>query len=440
MDSNNQEQAHDSDDPKGFWGGGSIGILAGANLLFKLKYLTIPFIVAVLVIAWVGHAMTQSAPTLGTAESFAVLGGSTVTNTGPTIINGNLGVSPGLAVTGFPPGLVLPPGAIHAGDAVAQQAQNDVTITYNVLAGRPCNADLTGLDLGGLTLTPGVYCFDTSAQLTGKLTLDVEGDANAVFIFQIGSTLTTAPGATVVFVNGGPSCNVFWQVGSSATLDTATAFAGNIVALASITLVTGASVSGRVLARNGAVTMDSNNIARCFASPAATNTPLPPTQTAIAATETVIAPTLTAIALTPTPTLPPPTQTAIAATVTAIAPTQTAIAATETVIAATETVIAPTLTAIALTPTPTLPPPTQTAIAATVTAIALTPTPTLPPPTQTAIAATETVIAATQTVIAPTLTAIAMTPTATNTPAPLALDESDQPQLPIRVYLPLIIH
>ena len=197
MDSDNREQAHDADDPKGFLGGRLIGTLAGANLLLKLKYLTIPFIVAVLVIAWVGHAMTQSAPMLGTAESFGVLGGSTVTNTGPTVINGNLGVSPGLAITGFPPGIVLPPGAIHAGDAVAQQAQSDVTIAYNALAGQACDADLTGLDLGGLTLTPGVYCFDTSAQLTGKLTLDVQGNANAVFIFQIGSTLTTAPDSSV---------------------------------------------------------------------------------------------------------------------------------------------------------------------------------------------------------------------------------------------------
>ena len=128
---------------------------------------------------------------------------------------------------------------------------------------------MTGLDLGGRTLTPGVYCFDTSAQLTGKLTLNAEGNADALFIFQIGSTLTTAPGASVVFVNGGSSCNVFWQVGSSATLDTTTVFAGNIIALTSITLNTGANVTGRVLARNGAVTMDSNNIARCAGTPTA---------------------------------------------------------------------------------------------------------------------------------------------------------------------------
>jgi hypothetical protein len=331
MDTNHRSQRHDAEGQRGIIAGQPTGLLASTKLLRKFKVLIIPFLAGALVIASVGVAMTQSAPTLGSAASFGVLGGSTVTNTGPTIVNGNLGVSPGSAVTGFPPGIVVPPGTIHAGDAVAQQAQSDVTAAYNTLAGRACNVDLTGLDLGGLTLTPGVYCFDTSAQLTGELTLDLQGKADALFIFQIGSTLTTAPGASVVFVNGSPSCNLFWQVGSSATLDTHTLFAGNIVALTSITLNTGASVTGRVLARNGAVTMDSNTIARCFGSPALTNTPLPATQTAIAATQT-------AIAMTPAPTLPPATQ--------------TAIAATQTVIAATLVAIAPTLTAIAMTPIP----------------------------------------------------------------------------------------
>ena len=214
-----------------------------------------------------------TAPTLGAAGSFGVLGGSTVTNTGPTVVNGDLGLSPGSAVTGFPPGIVVAPGAIHAGDAVAQQAQSDVTIAYNALAGQACDVNLTGQNLGGLTLTPGVYCFNTSAQLTGQLTLNVQGDPNAVFIFKMGSTLTTASGSSVVFSNGGPSCNVFWQVGSSATFGTASAFAGNVIVLTSATLTTGASVTGRVLARNGAVTLDSNTIARCVAAPTATRTP-----------------------------------------------------------------------------------------------------------------------------------------------------------------------
>ena len=141
-------------------------------------------------------ALAQTAPSLGTAQSFAVLGGSTVTNTGPTIITGDLGVSPGTAVTGFPPGIVTG-GTIHAADAVALQAQSDTTTAYNDLAGQACTIDLTGQDLGGLTLVPGVYCFSSSAQLTGALTLDAEGDPNAVWVFQIGSTLTTASNSSV---------------------------------------------------------------------------------------------------------------------------------------------------------------------------------------------------------------------------------------------------
>jgi len=219
-----------------------------------------------------GPSPASAQAVLGTAQSFAVLGGSAVTNTGPTTVIGNLGVSPGSAVTGFPPGLVTG-GTIHANDAVAMQAQSDVTTAYNFLALQPVNTDLTGTDLGGLTLLPGVYHFSSSAQLTGMLTLDAQGDPNAVFIFQIGSTLTTASNSRVALINGAQNCNVFWQVGSSATLGTGTAFAGNILALASITLTTGASASGRTLARNGAVTLDTNAVAvaDCIASP-----PFPP--------------------------------------------------------------------------------------------------------------------------------------------------------------------
>ncbi len=196
-------------------------------------------------------------------STFAVLGGSTVTNTAtPTIVTGNLGVSPGTAVTGFPPGTVTG-GTIHAGDAVAAQAQSDLTTEYNSLASAACSTDLTGQDLGGKTLVPGVYCFSTSAQLTGTLTLDGQGNSAAVFIFKIGSTLTTASASSVLLINGASSCGVFWQIGSSATLGTGTALAGSIVALTSITLNTGASVSGRVLARNGAVTLDDNQVTVC---------------------------------------------------------------------------------------------------------------------------------------------------------------------------------
>jgi hypothetical protein len=204
-------------------------------------------------------AAAQTAPPLGSAQSFAVLGGSTVTNTGPSLISGDLGVSPGSAITGFPPGTVVS-GTIHAADAVAAAAQNSVTTAYVNLAGQACTQDLTGQDLGGKILTAGVYCFSSSAQLTGTLTLDAQGNAGAVFIFKMGSTLTTASGSSVVLINGASPCNVFWQVGSSATLGTTTSFTGNILALTSITLTTGATVAGRALARNGAVTLDSNNV------------------------------------------------------------------------------------------------------------------------------------------------------------------------------------
>ena len=196
---------------------------------------------------------------LGTAQSFAVLAGSTVTNTGSTTVYGNLGVDPGLAVTGFPPGLVNG-GTVHAGDSVALIAQNDTTTAYNTLAGEAPTLDLTGKDLGGLTLTAGVYSFSSSEQLTGALTLDAKGDPSSVFVFQIGSTLTTATDSSVVVINKAEDCNVFWQVGTSATIGTTTAFKGNILALTSITLNTGATVSGRALARNAAVTMDANNV------------------------------------------------------------------------------------------------------------------------------------------------------------------------------------
>ena len=203
-----------------------------------------------------------ASPLLGTADSFAVLGASAVTNTNATVLDGNLGIWPGTAISGFPPGIVN--GTTHTTDAVAQQAQADALAAYNSLAGRPCPPGnvLTGQDLGGLTLTAGVYCFSSSAGLTGTLTLDAEDDPNAEFIFQMGTTLDTAENnASVVFVDGiGNDCNVWWQVGSSATIQTNTSFVGNILASASITLVTNANVAGRAIALNAAVTMDDNNV------------------------------------------------------------------------------------------------------------------------------------------------------------------------------------
>ena len=204
-------------------------------------------------------ASAAVAPPAGTEQSFAVLGGQTVTNTGPSVITGNLGVSPGSAVTGFPPGLVTG-GATHSADAVALQAQNDTITAYNNLAGQQCTANFASQDLGGMRLVPGVYCFSSSAQLTGTLTLDAEGDSSAVWVFKTVSTLTTASSSSVLLINGGQPCNVYWQIGSSATLGTSTSFVGNILALTSIALQTGAKVSGRALARNGAVTLDSNTV------------------------------------------------------------------------------------------------------------------------------------------------------------------------------------
>ncbi|HVT57712.1 MAG TPA: ice-binding family protein [Thermoanaerobaculia bacterium] len=207
-------------------------------------------------------------------SSFAVLGGSTVTNTNtPTIVIGNLGVSPGSAVTGFPPGIVVG-GLIHAADAVAAQAQTDLVTVYNNLANTSCGTNLTGQNLGGLTLTPGVYCYSTSAQLTGTLTLDGQGNPNAVFIFKIGSTLTTASASSVLLINSASSCGLFWQIGSSATLGTGTTLAGSIIALTSITLNTGASLTGRALARNGAVTLDNNHVTVCSDLPGSPGLPL----------------------------------------------------------------------------------------------------------------------------------------------------------------------
>jgi type VI secretion system secreted protein VgrG len=214
---------------------------------------------------------------LTTAAGFAVLAGSTVTNTGSSVITGNVGVSPGDTCTGFVgcsttgPGTVS--GTINLANTAAGNAQSALTTAYNTAAGLTTSlgGNLTGQDLGGLTLTPGVYTFNTSAQLTGTLTLDGPG----VYVFQIGSTLTTASASSVVIENGAQDDNVFWQVGSSATLGTSTAFQGSILALTGITLDTGASITdGRALARNGAVTLDDNNISIPTSAPEPSSLPL----------------------------------------------------------------------------------------------------------------------------------------------------------------------
>jgi uncharacterized repeat protein (TIGR01451 family) len=209
---------------------------------------------------------------LGSASAFAVLGGSTVTNTGSTTIVGDVGVSPGTAITGFPPGVVSG-GTINAGDATATQAQTSLATAYAGLAGEAVDTSLTGQNLGGLTLTPGVYNFTTAAQLTGTLTLNAQGNPDAQFVIQVGTTLTTASNAAIVLSNGAQADNVYFQVGSSATLGSGTAFDGNILAHTSVTLDSGATLlQGRALAINGAVTLDANNVSVPDADVSVTNT------------------------------------------------------------------------------------------------------------------------------------------------------------------------
>jgi len=201
---------------------------------------------------------------LGTAESAAILAGSSVTNVGPSTINGDLGLSPGTAVTGFPPATLN--GTLHVADAVAAQAKADLKVAYDDAAGRTPALAVTG-DLGGLMLTPGVYRAPSSLGLTGAMTLDAQGDPNAVFIFQVGSSLTTASASVVNLINGAQSCNVFWQIGTSATLGTASTFAGSILAHSAITINDAVVVYGRALAQTAAVTLINDTITpvRCAA-------------------------------------------------------------------------------------------------------------------------------------------------------------------------------
>jgi hypothetical protein len=221
-----------------------------------------------------GSAQAAATPVqLGTADSFAVLAGAGITNTGPSTITGDLGTFPTTTMTGT--ASVTLTGTNHAGDAVAQGAKSDLVTAYDTAAGQGPRSAIPA-DLGGQTLTPGVYSSASSLGLTGALTLNAGGDPNAVFVFQAGSTLITASASRIELINGAQSCNVFWQVGSSATLGTASTFRGTILALTSVTATTGATIEGRLLARNGSVTLDTNTITRPGCAPAAAaSTPTP---------------------------------------------------------------------------------------------------------------------------------------------------------------------
>lgn len=205
-----------------------------------------------------GFGAGPVAVTLGGASTFGVLAGSTVTNTGLTTVTGDLGVAPGSAVTGFPPGTVS--GTIHANDATAIAAQSALLAAYNDAAGRTTGAVSVSGDLTGLTLTPGLYTSTSSLGITGDVTLNALGNPNAVFIIQSASTLTTGAGSRIVLVGGAQASNIIWQVGTSATLGTNSVFNGTILADQSITLTTGTQLNGRALARTGAVTLDTNAI------------------------------------------------------------------------------------------------------------------------------------------------------------------------------------
>src|ERR1700722_4683100 len=225
--------------------GGGVGILLGSGLAF----------------AAFPAVANASAVNLGTASPFVVLAAAGATNTGPSVLNGDLGVYAGTSLSGFGSPAVVN-GATHDDDAVAGKAQNDLTTAYNVAAGQPVKLgnDLTGTNLGNRTLQAGAYSYSSSAQLTGRLTLNAAGDPNAQFVFEIGTTLTTASASSVRLINGASPCNIYWQVGSSATLGTTTSFMGNVLAHQSISPDNGATVKGRLLARDGAVTLIHNTI------------------------------------------------------------------------------------------------------------------------------------------------------------------------------------
>ncbi len=247
---------------------------------------------------------------LGTASSFAVLGATTVTNTGNSVISGDLGLSPGTSVTGFPPGVVVN-GSMQITNALAAQAQSDLTTAYNAAAAQTPTAPSVAFLGAGQTLTAGVYNATSSLDVGGTLILDGQGDPNSVFIFQVGSTLTTDVGTDILLTNGANACNVYWQVGSSATLNTSTTFQGSVMALTSIAVQHRGTIVGRMLASTGAVTLDDDSIitpTSCGPAPSPSpSSPTPsPTTTSPSPTPS---PTTTSPSPTPSPTTTSPSPT-----------------------------------------------------------------------------------------------------------------------------------
>ncbi|MCP2049431.1 UNVERIFIED_ORG: type VI secretion system secreted protein VgrG [Paenarthrobacter nicotinovorans] len=342
--------------------------IQSAGSSYRRKTVSVGAASGVLLLA--GAIMLQQSPAfaatpvnLGTAGSYSVLAATTVTNTGPTTLQGDLGLSPGTALTGFPPGIAA--GTTHAADAVALQAQSDLTTAYNSAAGQALTAGVSG-DLVGQTLTEGVYKSTSSLALSGQLTLDGQGNPASVFVFQVASTLITASASSIIFTNGAQACNVFWQVGSSATLGTASSFKGTILALTSITAQTNAIVEGRLLARNGQVSLDTNVITAPACVTAPTTSAPPGTATATAtptATETA-SETATATAT--------PTETETATATATPTATETATASPTVTVTASETATAtPTATATATqTATATATPTTTATATQTATATA----------------------------------------------------------------------
>ncbi len=280
---------------------------AAATRMRTLRRLAVPALAAsATVLLAIGQSASASiVPTVGlaTAANYSVIGGQTVTNTGPSVLDKSVGLAPGSAVVGFPPGTVLAPGTIQAANAVSLQAASDLTTAYLDAAGRVVEFTQANPDLTGLTLIPGVYAATAKAplSLSGALVLDGQNNPAAVFIFQTDSTLITASGSSITLINGASECNVFWQVGSSATLGSGSTFVGNIMALTSIAAQTGATIQGRAMARNGAVTLDNNvfTSANCALAPggAPAATTIVPIDTTPGAVTTVPTITVTDITL-----------------------------------------------------------------------------------------------------------------------------------------------